>query len=441
MVETEVIAAPSEKSDSGRDESETAWRLRHLKRSILKEAPSSPRSCERKRRLVRHRLAATPRPRGRIVGAGRLALHAFAAAGPGQPADDRRVRQSAELLQLDRTSSVAFFSVGAPVGAHGDWNVHAAMNQSDLSSWMLAGNYVTATARRRIAISSACRTACSATKAATRRAGGAVRHGAQRRLRVRLRRVGDHRPPDVGYGAHYAHYDYLSRAGDIQPALQRDASPLNRLAPSRGRDAPRQRAGRGGIHSAGAAQVLPPQRTFSPLSSRGFRAEDLQNYEVGVERVLNGATIAVRAFEQHIDDQTVTVFGLRVPAIAVRRLGHYYVGSAGDVDLRGWGVNFHARARRQRSRLVRLLDGDADWTNQRRSIAAVSRAACPRRSAPTEHIHDFTTSLETEIPHTAHSRFRALQVEQRVHPRRRLRVASRASTAASTCRSTRGFRS
>ena len=47
-------------------------------------------------------------------------------------------------LQLDHTSSVAFFSLGAPVGAHGDWAVRAAMNQGDLSSWMLAGNYVVA---------------------------------------------------------------------------------------------------------------------------------------------------------------------------------------------------------------------------------------------------------------------------------------------------------
>jgi hypothetical protein len=47
-----------------------------------------------------------------------------------------------QLLQLDPTSSVAFFSVGAPGGLHGDWNVRAAMNQTDLSSWMPAGSYV-----------------------------------------------------------------------------------------------------------------------------------------------------------------------------------------------------------------------------------------------------------------------------------------------------------
>ena len=47
----------------------------------------------------------------------------------------------AELLQMDRTRSVAFFSLGAPVGSHGDWVVNAAMNQGDLNSWIVSGNY------------------------------------------------------------------------------------------------------------------------------------------------------------------------------------------------------------------------------------------------------------------------------------------------------------
>jgi hypothetical protein len=61
---------------------------------------------------------------------------------PGQSLTTGAFDNPLQLLQLDRTSSVAFFSVGAPVGSHGDWNVRAAMNQSDLSSWMLAGSYV-----------------------------------------------------------------------------------------------------------------------------------------------------------------------------------------------------------------------------------------------------------------------------------------------------------
>ena len=94
-----------------------------------------------------------------------------------------------QLLQLDRTSSVAFFSVGAPVGSHGDWNVRAAMNQSDLSSWMLAGSYVVKAQvphRYRFGMSYSLQRYEGGNTAAL---GALVRHGAQRRLGVRVRRV------------------------------------------------------------------------------------------------------------------------------------------------------------------------------------------------------------------------------------------------------------
>ena len=50
-----------------------------------------------------------------------------------------------DLLSTEQTRGVAFFSLGAPVGEHGDWTVKAALNQGDLSSWILTGNYVTRT--------------------------------------------------------------------------------------------------------------------------------------------------------------------------------------------------------------------------------------------------------------------------------------------------------
>ena len=106
------------------------------------------------------------------------------------------------------------------------------------------------------------------------------------------------------------------------------------------------------------AEYLPPQRTFSPLSTAGHsRTQDMQHYEVGVERVLNGATIGVRVFDQHIDNQTVTVFGLRRSDAAVgarpllRRRGRRRRRA------RRW-CDVHARARRQHPRLGRLFDRD-----------------------------------------------------------------------------------
>jgi hypothetical protein len=149
------------------------------------------------------------------------------------------------------------------------------------------------------------------------------------------------------------------------------------------------------------AEYLPPQRTFSPLSKRGLRTQEMQNYEVGVERVLNGAVIGVRAFEQRIDNQTVTVFGLRESNSAPSALGHYFVGSAGNADVRGVGVTFtHALAENIRGSVDYSL-ANATWTARPAEYAVlmtwVPSAVRPER----ERIHDVTTSLETEIPQSA----------------------------------------
>ena len=67
----------------------------------------------------------------------------------------------------------------------------------------------------------------------------------------------------------------------------------------------------------------------------------------------------MRVFEQRIDDQTVTVFGLRRDTAS--SLGHYYVGAAGDAAVRGVGVTFtHALASNMR--------GSVDYSFRRRGL-------------------------------------------------------------------------
>ena len=186
------------------------------------------------------------------------------------------------------------------------------MNQSDLSSWMLAGSYVVKAQvphRYQLGMSYSLQryeggnTAALGALADTARNVGSV--FAYDEWQV-IRYVA------VSYGANYARYDYMDGPGDAQPELSapfsaRPQSWRLRASASREVSAP----GAEEFIPPTSAEYLPPQRTFSPLSKAGMRTQELQNYEVAVERVLNGATIAVRAFEQRIDDQTVTVFGLR----------------------------------------------------------------------------------------------------------------------------------
>jgi outer membrane receptor protein involved in Fe transport len=205
----------------------------------------------------------------------------------------------------------------------------------------------------------------------------------------------------VSYGGHYARYDYMVGPAMFSPDFSAIFSPTAswRLRASASRDV--SAPGAEEFIPPSSAEYLPPQRTFSPLSKDGMRTQEVVNYEVAVERVLNGATIALRAFDQRIDDQTVTVFGLRRSDAA--SLGHYYVGSAGDADVRGLGVTFtHALAQNVRGSVDYSM-ATATWSNAAApgDYAVLTRWVPSAIRPATERIHDITTSLETEVPYSA----------------------------------------
>ena len=392
-------AAPATESD--RDESDFAWRLRHLKRGVLREAGTFAALPQDDDWFITDSFEFLGRAVGTSARAAKSLFSDHSIDGQVNLLTTGAFDNPLQLLQLDRTSSVAFFSVGAPVGSHGDWNVRAAMNQSDLSSWMLAGRYVvTAQAPHRYQL--------GMSYSLQRYEGGNT--AALRSLADTARNVGSvfaydewqiNRYVAVSYGANYARYDYLEGPAMISPRFSAIFSPAAswRLRASASRDV--SAPGAEEFIPPTSAEYLPPQRTFSPLSKEGMRTQELLNYEVAVERVLNGATIAVRAFDQRIDDQTVTVFGLRRNDAA--SLGHYYVGSAGDADVRGVGVTFtHALAENVRGSVDYSM-ATANWTNGAAPAEyAVLTTWVPSAIRPvTERIHDITTSLETEIPYSA----------------------------------------
>jgi hypothetical protein len=401
---TEVVAAPLDESEEDREETETTWRLRHLRRSILKNATDLAqiptdnqdwfltdslqligRAVESSARMAGALFAHSPLE-GQV---NLLTTGAFDAPG--------------ELLSLDRTRGVTYFAVGAPVGARGDWTVKAALNQGDLSSWIITGNYVTRRPAQhgyQFGMSYGLHRydrgnaiALAAMSEAARSVGAMYAYD-DWAITDRV---------SIGYGAHYAHYDYL--AGDTEHLSPRVSASFEPVDTIRIRAvATRQVVAPGAeefLPPAGA-QVLPPQRTFSPLTTRGFRPEDLQHYEIGVERMFDGATVGVRVFDQRVDEQLVTVFGMRSPGASEADIGHYYVGNAGDVDLRGWGITFsHALAANVRGSFDYSLS-DADWGNggslDRERLARIMPSALRNTF---ERVHDFTTTLETELPSSA----------------------------------------
>ena len=151
------------------------------------------------------------------------------------------------------------------------------------------------------------------------------------------------------------------------------------------------------------ASWLPPQRTFSSLSREGFHTQALEHYEVGVDRLLYGATIGVRAFRQQVDDQMVTLFGLRQPDGPAEALGHYYVGTAGDADIDGVGLSVsHALTGMFVVRWsIPSRPPSGRWPAKSGRAPAGALHAGGHPASEREHIHDLMTSIETEVPQTA----------------------------------------
>ena len=396
-----VGASPDEPAKSGdRDESELGWRLRHLKRGVLRDAATLAGVPQDDDWFITNSFEFLGRAVGTSARAAKSLFSDLSLGGQVNLLTTGAFDNPLQLLQLDRTSSVAFFSVGAPVG-RGDWNVRAAMNQSDLSSWMLAGSYVVKAQvphRYQFGMSYSLQryeggnTAALQALADTARNAGSVFAYDEWQISRYIA---------VSYGARYARYDYMDSEPQFSPSFSATLTPSKswRLRASASRDV--SAPGAEEFIPPSSAEYLPPQRTFSPLSKAGMRPQELQSYEFAVERVMNGAAIAVRGFEQRIDNQTVTVFGLRRDDAA--SLGHYYVGAAGDASVHGVGVTItHALAENIRGS-VDYSVATANWTDRAAPVEyAVLTKFIPSAVRPTsERIHDVTTSLETEIPYSA----------------------------------------
>ncbi len=402
---TQIDASPSGSKD--RDETETAWKLRHLKRSVLKDTATMAAYVppnDNDEWFLRDSIDMLGRAVGNSAKAAGALFSDLSLAGQVNLLTTGAFDSPLQILQLDHTNSVAFFSLGAPVGSHGNWSVRAAMNQTDLSSWTLAGSYavnVDVPHRYQFGMSYGLQrydggnAVALATLSDTARNVGSMFVVDEWRVSPRL---------TVNYGATYAHYDYLLGPSLLSPNASVTLEPAKnirvRVSAARQESAP----GAEEFLPPSRVEYLPPQRTFSPLSrTAGFQTQELNRYEVSIERVMSGATVRVRGFREQIDNQLVTVFGLRKLDAEDSAIGHYYVGAAGDADISGLGVTFtHALLDNLRGSVDYSL-ASAMWQAQPsvRELAALERWVPGAIRGERERIHDVTTTLQTEIPVTA----------------------------------------
>lgn len=378
----------------------TAWRLRHIRRSILKDGGSIVTLVERDEQIdsgsffgrAFDSAAGLATLFADLPFSGEVNLLTTGAFAPGH-------LFSRDILPR----GVAYLVIGAPTPA-GDWSIRAAMSQGDLSSWILAGAF-TATQPATHAYSFGLSYSTQEYLGGNPAALAAVTDGG--------RNVGELYAFDrwtvlpgvaIDYGTRYAWYDYLADGGLLSPRLgfSIDATKNTRVTATAA-----QRMVAPGAEEFLASQTpgpwLPPERTFAPLvapaQGGAFRAERARTLSVGLEHQFDDAyVVGVRRFYQDVNDQLVTLFGL-APVGGPPSVGHYYVASAGAFDADGWGL-------RLSSRTGKRLRGSVDYSLTRARWVGRSETARIAFFAPSmirpvrEDLHDITTSLETDIPET-----------------------------------------
>jgi hypothetical protein len=390
-----VEATPDEPAtDDDHSHTDTAWRLRHLTRSILKDSASTVAvDAEEPDPRVQSIFGRTTSFASALFAdlpfSGEVNLLTSSAFGPGELFSGSALPRG-----------IAYFSIGAPTGP-GEWAVKAGMTQGDLSSWIVAGSFLS---RRdgRHSYDLGLSYSTQSYQGGNPLALAAVTDGS--------RNVGevyavDRWTPGLGvsfeYGGRYARYDYLASPGQFSPHAGLTLEPVKgtrvtatlaqrMVAPGAEEFLPPSLAG----------PWLPPERTFSPLLGSELRVERARSLDLLLEHEFAGTyVVGVRRFFQGIGDQTVTVFGINMPT-GSKSIGHYYVADAGGVDAQGWGVRLGtAPGRRVRGSLeYSVVQGDwhpgGDLAGARPWVASLARPEL-------ESIQDLTASIGTDIPRTA----------------------------------------
>lgn len=386
---------------------ETAWRLRHIKRSVLKDASPIVTVVERDAEIPSGISSGSILGRAMVSAAslastffsdlpfsGEVNLLTTSALGP-------EGLFSGDLLPR----GVAYLAIGAPTGA-GDWQVRAAMSQGDLSSWNVAGGFqskATGSAHLyKFGLSYSAQDYLGGNPAALAAATDGSRN------------VGEVYAVDrwalaprvaIEYGGRYGRYDYLESRGLFSPRVGITIEPIDNTRVSA---YVAQRMVAPGaeefIASESPGPWLPPERTFAPLGglARGntFSTERARYVDVMVEHEFDAPyVIGLRRFYQNVDDQLVTLFGLNVPG-GPQSVGHYYVANAGSLGADGWAVRLSTAPGRRLTGSIDYSVTRARW-QARGDMGAIAAWAPSAIRAENEDLHDVTTSVSTEIPETA----------------------------------------
>ena len=386
------------------DHSELAWRLRHLRRNVLREATQAAVASASESNSSGSMVAKLGRA---VSSSARLASSLWSQiplSGEVNFLTTGSFDSPADLFSTNAgPRGVAFLELNTPTSSNGEWSVQGAMTQGDVSSWILAGSY-----RSEVSTNHAMDIGMS--YSTQRYEGG--NPVALPALQADSRTVSAVHAFDswtvspsvsLDYGIGVANHDYVQGAALLSPKASVTLSPMKNIR-MRGTamQSVRAQGAEEFLPPTGAGLWLPPERTFSSLSADSrFQPERLRHIEAVLERDFGSAyVIGVRAFRQAVNDQIVTLFGMSDIAGFKSDVGHYLVANGGNYDAGGWGVSVSRQ-------LVNRIGGSVDYSFTRARWESSSESALIAARAPsaakfgTESFHDITTVLNADVPETA----------------------------------------
>lgn len=368
--------------------SDTAWRLRHLPRTALRDTALAAWQDE----------ADAP-----ASSSTRLRLADFN--GQVDFLTTSTLPASGELPGEDWPRSVAYVVLGAPVGVHGDWSVRASLASGEASAWTVAGEYASKPHHVHAFRAGVTYSAQTLSDPEFRHSLAAI---------DTVRRVGGVHVSDewslpgglaIESGLRVERYDYL-----LDPTLVSGRLGVRQNLPGRltlvAVAAPHMVAPGADQFTppASTGVWLPPERTFSSLEpGRALRPQRIELYEFGADAALRrgddgvgAVNLRVRRFSEHSSHQMATIFGLDEAS----QVGHYYIGSPGAVAIDGWLIGLSGQFTPEVVGRIDYSTTTGEW-HAASPQGALRRVARSVARQGTEQLHDLTASLDANVPLTA----------------------------------------
>ena len=388
------------------DHSSAAWRLRHARRSVLRETTSRIDDVSQFddedlwRSLGRLDIA------GWTTGVGRSAADAVlngALTGRVQLLTAGAFDQPFEAFTTDdMPAGIAFVHLAGPLSTRTTWSVEAATARGGVTSWFVGGTYATV-----VADSHGVEVHSSYSRQRSAAASGVSVFG----LEDDGRSAGGVQVVDhwtispramLDVGGRYERYDYLRDPGLFSPAITASVSPAARtwvrVTAAREMSAP---GAEEFVPQAYGSLSLPPQRTFSALvAGQPLEGQETRHIGISLEQDIATFRVAVTHFRQNVDGQLATVFDPNL-AKGQRRadLSHYGVASVGDFAASGWGVGISRPVGTHLRGGVEYRTSDVDW-QAGDQIATVGLVAPSAVRSMNERMHDLTMRVDAAAPRT-----------------------------------------